>query len=244
MMNLLQKLTDNTHDPSLANKFRQKRFAYFCALIKDIPRPLSILDVGGTRLFWEQMEFADEAGVAITILNLEPEELSKTNQISGATQFHAAVGDARDMPQFTDKEFDIVFSNSVIEHVGDYSDQRKMMNEVRRVGKRYFVQTPNYFFPVEPHFHIIGFQFLPVSLRALLLQRFNLGWTKRVTDKNAARIVVESVNAIEELSPEVSLEMYGELQCGAALHELDENENEEPEDELANEKVTVLGRVA
>lgn len=55
------------------------------------------------------------------------------------------------MKQFQDNEFDAVFSNSVIEHVGDYEAQRQMANEIMRVGKRYFVQTPNFYFPIEPH---------------------------------------------------------------------------------------------
>ncbi|MEM2045934.1 MAG: class I SAM-dependent methyltransferase, partial [Candidatus Bathyarchaeia archaeon] len=56
------------------------------------------------------------------------------------------IGDARCMP-FKDKSFDVVFSNSVIEHVGNYDDQKMCAEEIRRVGKCYFVQTPNFYFP-------------------------------------------------------------------------------------------------
>lgn len=50
------------------------------------------------------------------------------------------------MLQFKEKEFDLVFSNSVIEHVGGFQDQMKAANEIRRVGKNYFIQTPNKYF--------------------------------------------------------------------------------------------------
>jgi 2-polyprenyl-3-methyl-5-hydroxy-6-metoxy-1,4-benzoquinol methylase len=73
------------------------------------------------------------------------------------------------MPQFQNDEFDIVFSNSVIEHVGSYEEQNLMASEVRRVGKRYFIQTPNLFFPIEPHFLFPFFQFLPLDYRVTLI---------------------------------------------------------------------------
>lgn len=45
------------------------------------------------------------------------------------------------MDQFSDSEFDVVFSNGVIECIGDYDDQKQMADEIRRVGKRYFVEA-------------------------------------------------------------------------------------------------------
>ena len=207
-MSLFKRLSDNSQN-SLAQSFRRKRFALFGELLATVDRPLRILDVGGTERFWQFMGFADEAGVAVTILNIEPTELASIAPV-GQTLFTHVVGDARSMPQYADNEFDVVFSNSVLEHVGTLHDQQCMMNEVARVGRRYFVQTPNYFFPIEPHFHVIGFQFLPLALRTLLLQHFDLGWTPKIPDRKTAESVVNSVRLLRaremrKLSPRATL---------------------------------------
>ncbi len=56
---------------------------------------------------------------------------------------------------FNDKQFDWVFSNAVIEHVGDTDDQVMFLNEMLRVGRRVFFTTPNKYFPVEAHTNIL-----------------------------------------------------------------------------------------
>jgi ubiquinone/menaquinone biosynthesis C-methylase UbiE len=101
-------------------------------------------------------------------------------------------GDARDL-KFPDASFDVVFSNSVIEHVGELPDQCKMAEEVKRVGKRYFVQTPNKFFFIEPHFLFPCFQFLPINVRAWLAMNFKLGWFSRQSSFAQAKYLVESI---------------------------------------------------
>ena len=185
---LFKKIADMREADSLITQLRRRRFMLFRRLLDSLPRPVRLLDVGGTQFFWEMMGFQGDQDLDITMLNLMP---SWTRP-----GFRSVVGDARNMPQFADQEFDVVFSNSVIEHVGEPEAQRQMAGEIKRVGKRYFVQTPNRNFPLEPHFFFPGFQFLPLSTRIWLLQHFDLGWYKKIPDYTAARQEVETIRLL------------------------------------------------
>src|SRR6266516_3414097 len=175
---------------AFARKMRKKRIALFESLISPLPKPLNILDVGGTQVFWEQMGLIKD-DVKITIYNASHMEVSYPELLS-------MVGDARDIREFKDKEFQVVFSNSVIEHVGTYVQQRQMAEEVQRVGERYYVQTPNRFFPIEPHFLFPFFQFLPLSFRVFLVTHFNLGWNGNIPDKQEALQAVKEIRLLTE----------------------------------------------
>ena len=72
-------------------------------------------------------------------------------------------GDACALP-FGDGEFDIVFSNAVVEHVGGRDRQRAMVSEAVRVGRRVFLTTPNRWFPLEVHTRLPLVHWLPDSL--------------------------------------------------------------------------------
>ena len=76
------------------------------------------------------------------------------------------VGDARAMP-FADGEFDVAYCNSLIEHV-DPVDRPLVAAEIRRVARRWFVQTPNLWFPIEPHVLLPGYQLLPERVQRRL----------------------------------------------------------------------------
>jgi SAM-dependent methyltransferase len=72
-------------------------------------------------------------------------------------------GDASALP-FADGQFDIVFSNAVIEHVGGPERQRRFVSEAIRVGRRVFITTPNRRFPVEVHTRLPLVHWLPDAL--------------------------------------------------------------------------------
>ena len=69
-------------------------------------------------------------------------------------------GDALALP-FADGEFDVVFSNAVLEHVGGREQQRRFVSEALRVGRRVFLTTPNRRFPIEVHTRLPLVHWLP-----------------------------------------------------------------------------------
>ena len=79
-------------------------------------------------------------------------------------QITTVVADGRDLP-FADGEFDVGFSNAVVEHVGGRDDQERFVRELCRVAKRVFVTTPNRLFPVDPHTLLPFLHWLPEGRR-------------------------------------------------------------------------------
>ncbi len=188
-MRLLNRFVDYRRSDSLALKLRRRRFALLERLVAGLPRPTRVLDVGGTEAFWETMGVAGRDDVEIVLLNLAQAETTHANLSSLA-------GDARDLSRFGNREFDVVFSNSVIEHVGTYADQARMAREVQRVGKAYFVQTPNRYFPVEPHFQCPLFQFLPTPWQVFLLQHIRLGTYEKIRERQRALDAVGEIRLL------------------------------------------------
>jgi hypothetical protein len=187
---MLFKLADNTNGLSLASRFREQRIRKFAELLRDATQEVRILDVGGTPEFWLRHRDEMPASVSLTLLNLDfigqPEQ----------PWMRCVTGDVRRMGMFETGEFDMCFSNSLIEHLGAFAEQSLAAKEIRRVANGYFVQTPNIWFPIEPHFLVPGWQFAPVAFRAFLLQRRDLGWIKRQRDPLLARAEVESIRLL------------------------------------------------
>lgn len=152
-----------------------------------------ILDLGGTINFWETMDFKYFDTVFLTLLNLEkavvPENYGNISSVAG---------DAADLKQYRDQSFDLVFSNSVIEHVGGFEAQRRMANEMIRTGKHGYLQTPNRYFILEPHYLVPFFQFFPVGFRAFLIRHFQLGNMPKAENNADALELAESVRLLTE----------------------------------------------
>jgi len=83
--------------------------------------------------------------------------------------------DAAEGLPFGDGEFDLVYCSSVIEHVPP-ERRAAFAAEVRRVGRGWFVQTPAYSFPIEPHSLLPGAHWLPPRLRKLYWRLGAAGW--------------------------------------------------------------------
>jgi len=94
----------------------------------------------------------------VSAINLSSEHIAAIKQHYPEVDAH--VGDACALP-WEDKCFDIIYSNAVIEHLGDFEKQVKMANEIMRVGKSWFVTTPNRWYPYEFHMRLPFVTWLP-----------------------------------------------------------------------------------
>ena len=184
-MSFLRRMADRRDPRSLSAWFRQRRSRHLRALLESLPRPLRVLDVGGGSAFWEQMAID---GVDVVLVNLDPQETKPG--------FAFLQLDARDLSSLADRAFDVVVSNSVIEHVGTVDDQRAVAGEIRRVGLRYYVQTPNRRFPVDPHYLIPLFHLLPRSIQVWLLRHFDIGWLTRAPSREEAERIIDSIRLL------------------------------------------------
>lgn len=175
---------------SRSNRFRSRRIALFNELVTGIiarKGRCTILDVGGTHEYWQAFGDAmDWPRVSITLLNLSRTAEPDTASIS------QVVGNACDMSGYGDNAFDIVHSNSVIEHVGLWGQMEAMAREVRRVAPAYFVQTPSYWFPVEAHSRFPFLQFMPEPLKVSLIMRRRLGYWPKAEDVGEATRIAHS----------------------------------------------------
>ena len=142
-------------------RFRIARMARFQRMFQ-VTGSTRILDVGGTPSNWDLLAVRPQ----VTILNL-PRAIEERGPLTWV------FADGCRLP-FRDQSFDVVFSNSVIEHLGDAGKHEQYAREIARVGVRYFVQTPNRWFPVEPHLLMPLLHFLPRAWQGGLIRRFTI----------------------------------------------------------------------
>jgi SAM-dependent methyltransferase len=190
-MKFIFPFVDNSRSGSVASRLRRKRFVIVRSIIDTLDRPAKVLDVGGTLKFWEAMGYLPPDGVTLVILNLAAPPPARPN-------IKTVAGDARNLGCYRDNEFDLVVSNSVIEHIGGYPDQIKMAREIVRVGRRFIVQTPNRSFPLEPHFLVPFFYRLPRKVQIFLLTHFSLGWYRRFPDSVSAGAKIDSIHLLSK----------------------------------------------
>jgi hypothetical protein len=177
----------NIHDiyRPILTFYRRKRVSVFYKTNRIGPES-RILDVGGNMFFWN---LAEREGFPppgeLVIMNVhKPYEF-----LPGYVTW--IIADACKMP-IRDKEFDVVFSNSVIEHVGNSESQRAMASEVRRVGKSHWVQTPDPRFPIEPHYLTPFIHWIPLAQRRRFVRNATVwGLFTRPDDTEVDRMLNE-----------------------------------------------------
>jgi len=166
----------------LAYKYwREKRLLRFEQIIKPSSDDI-MLDVGG---YPATCTGRTQVAQRIDCLNLD----SVARQNSAGYNFSTVIGDGCSLP-YPDGTYEILFSNSVIEHVGDWDKQCAFAREVRRVGKKLWIQTPAYECPLEPHFLAPFVHWLPVSVRRRILRHFTFwGWTAKPSQQTIDEVI-------------------------------------------------------
>ncbi|MGI8958936.1 MAG: methyltransferase domain-containing protein [Bryobacteraceae bacterium] len=154
--------------------FRSRRMRLFETVFAITP-DTRVLDVGGSPSIWEFLTVQPH----LTIVNF-PTALE-----TGAKSVECVAGDGRLLP-FQDAAFDIAFSNSVIEHVGNRVNQQRFAEEIARVARSYWVQTPNRGFPIELHLMLPFIHYLPKAWQRAIIERFTV-WELLVRPNEAQR---------------------------------------------------------
>lgn len=154
---------------------------------------MTVLDLGGRQDYWRRFGFAylADRGVRITLQNLTEAEFSTVTDAPDGL-FNFSIGNGCQIDA-ADQSFDLVHSNSVIEHVGLWPNMVAFARETRRVGRSYYVQTPNFWFPVDPHFWRVPLNhFLPRPMRAGLMRALPLATAGRAHTTLDAYSMVDS----------------------------------------------------
>jgi hypothetical protein len=166
---------------SVGQRKRARRWDWLHEAFPDIGS-MSVIDLGGTAEAWLRAPFRP---AALHVVNLEPESSEhdwiKTDQ-----------GDACELPGgILSGGYDLVLSNSVLEHVGGHARRQRFADAVRTLAPRHWVQTPYRYFPIEPHWLFPGFQFLPLTVRAELSQRWPLVHTPSANRDEGLRAAMQ-----------------------------------------------------
>ncbi|MEM7364630.1 MAG: class I SAM-dependent methyltransferase [Pseudomonadota bacterium] len=134
------------------------------------PEPgMRVLDVGGQPYVWDSVP----TPLDITCLNLPGIAVTEHDTHH---KIRYVDGNGCQMPEHVRGDFDLVFSNSVIEHVGDGSNRAQFASEIQRISPRFWVQTPNKHYPFEAHTGMPFWWYYPQSVRDYFIR----GWSRKL----------------------------------------------------------------
>jgi hypothetical protein len=154
---------------SWSSRRRAQRQAWFLASFPALAE-MTVLDLGGDPSTWLQGSVHPRR---VDIVNIEKLEQPDAGWI------RVDKGDACALPpQIAANRYDLVFSNSVLEHVGGHERRVRFAESVHTMAPAHWVQTPYRYFPVEPHWVAPGMQYLPVRARAAFARRWPLAHVK------------------------------------------------------------------
>jgi hypothetical protein len=175
MRSVTEMLSGNEGRRSVAARTRERRYELFLERFPDLPS-MRVLDLGGEAHTWA---VHDVRPASVVLLNLDWRAKEQQRELAGTPEsgwIEAMGGDACQPPEeIRNDSFNLVYSNSVIEHVGGHMRRRLFAHYARQLADHHWIQTPNRYFPIEPHWLFPGFQFLPVRARGSLHRHWPIG---------------------------------------------------------------------
>ncbi len=145
---------------------------------------MRVLDLGGTAVSWRVLGLRPRS---VTLVNLSHAE-GPYEPWMDIVQADACAGGFG--------KYDLVFSNSLMEHLGGHARRQQFADVVQESASSWWIQTPYRYFPVEPHWIFPGFQFLPFRVRLMICQRWNTLHAPASKDMAEAAELVASVELI------------------------------------------------
>jgi len=184
---VVAELIDPCREGSLTHRCRQRRHEELRSRFPNLEK-MRVLDLGGTVAAWRVSTLRP---LSVTIVNLQH------GQDCGESWMDIVYADAC-LGGFG--QYDLVVSNSLIEHLGGHARRQQFADVVRQAAPSWWIQTPYRYFPVEPHWVFPAFQFLPFRVRQEICHRWKIGhFGAQVNMAEAAELVasVELISATE-----------------------------------------------
>jgi hypothetical protein len=170
---------------SLGARARARRWEVFRKAFPDIEN-MAVLDLGGTAEAWRRAPVTPKSVVVLNLTEPGTSDDPAVTPVAGDACDARGVLDAAGLGQ----SFDVVFSNSLLEHVGGHAKRLAVAAEVAALAPYHWVQTPNRHFPIEPHWLFPGMQFLPVRLRTKVAEKWPLSHTPASSFEDARETVL------------------------------------------------------
>jgi len=196
---------------SLGARARERRWNTFRAAFPEVEQ-MAVLDLGGTTEAWLRAPTRPRAVVVLNLLEPGTSDDPALIPVAGDACDARRVLSAAGLPQ----SFDVVFSNSLLEHVGGHAKRLAVAAEVEALAPYHWIQTPNRYFPIEPHWLFPGMQFLPVRLRTHVAEKWPLSHTPAKSFDDARETVMwtELVSLVEMRAYFPNSEIFKERMAG------------------------------
>lgn len=157
---------------------RTRRARLFRDFIDGIPGHVRIVDLGGTISYWREWGLKPDDRFDVTLINNHDADKTQVHECSTLPNLRNVMRDVCDLTPDDYREYDVIFSNSFIEHLTSHELQADVARRITECGRPYFIQTPNKYSPVDPHFprpYVPFFAAYPRTMQARLLTLGALG---------------------------------------------------------------------